>query len=316
MNAAQNSPDIVGLGLSTVDVLIRLCDMPTWDKGTPFSDFSLQGGGMVSTAMVAASRLGAKAGYIGTVGSDDTGSQKLSWMKNEGVDISHAVAHGGAEQSIVVCYVNEKTGDRLFSWKNWAFRADLEVQQLDRSYISGARILHLDGMYGKAAQCAAQWVKDAGGQVMLDAGATNGPVRQEMRELVGLVDYLICGSGFAQSLTGCSDLQQALIAALRLGPSVAIQTEGAQGSYCALPDDYFHTPVFPVDVVDTTGAGDVFHGAFCVATLKNWSIKNRIIFSTAVSALKCTRLGGRAGIPRLDETFAFLKSRNITPFWE
>ena len=96
-----------------------------------------------------------------------------------------------------------------------------------------------------------------------------------------------------------------------LGPRIFVETVGEEGSYTITREEQFHTPAFPVDVVDTTGAGDVFHGAYIVGMLHGWDLRQIAQFSTAVSALKCTRLGGRAGIPDLASTLHFLQERHI-----
>jgi sugar/nucleoside kinase (ribokinase family) len=122
---------------------------------------------------------------------------------------------------------------------------------------------------------------------------------------------LISGSGFAQALTGVPDTFEACAATLELGPRLVVQTDGRQGSYTVTAGDRFHTPAFEVEVLDTTGAGDVFHGAYLVGLLHGWDLRRIALFSTAVSAIKCAKLGGRAGIPRYEEALAFLKERGI-----
>jgi len=100
-------------------------------------------------------------------------------------------------------------------------------------------------------------------------------------------------------------------AALALGPRIVVQTAGDEGSWTTTHDDEFATPCFAVDVVDTTGAGDVFHGAYIVGLLHGWDLRQTALFSAAVAALKCTRLGGRLGIPSMEQTLAFLHERDI-----
>jgi len=152
---------------------------------------------------------------------------------------------------------------------------------------------------------------DANKTVLYDGGTTNRPVPERTRRVLEHVDVLICGSGFAQNLTGLSDTWEAAEAALEVGPRIVVQTEGADGSYTVTADDRFHTPAFPIEVIDTTGAGDVFHGAYLVGLLHGWNLRDVARFSAAVSSLKCGKLGGRAGIPTFDETLAFLRDRDI-----
>ena len=113
-------------------------------------------------------------------------------------------------------------------------------------------------------------------------------------------------------MTGIDDIWQAGAAILAMGPRIFVQTEGIDGSYTITAQEQFHTPVFPVNVIDTTGAGDVFHGAYIVGLLRGWSLRQIALFSTAVSALKCMQLGGRGGIPCFDAVMAFLHERGVT----
>jgi sugar/nucleoside kinase (ribokinase family) len=132
-----------------------------------------------------------------------------------------------------------------------------------------------------------------------------------MRALVGRVDVLICGAGFGAVLTGRTDPWEIGRAIIDLGPSVVVQTEGKAGSYTVTRADAFHVPAFDIDVMDTTGAGDVFHGAYIVGMLRGWDVRQIVHFATAVSALKCTGLGGRRPIPCFDQVIEFLRTRGV-----
>jgi sulfofructose kinase len=300
---------IVGLGLAVLDVLIRLKDMPTWERGTGISAFRLDGGGPVATAMAAAARLGARVAYMGTAGTDVAAEIKLRELERYGVDLRYVVRRPGPETQVVIVYVDEETGERVFAGLRGVDRVLLQPEELDREAITSAEYLHLDGCHPDAALQAAKWMKEAGKKVVLDGAKHAGPVGEHMRALIPYVDVLICGSGFVPSLTGKDDIWEAGEAALALGPSIVVQTEGADGSYTVTCDERFHMPAFAVDVVDTTGAGDVFHGAYIVGLLQGWNLRQITAFSTAVSALKCTKLGGRAGVPCFDDAVAFARSQ-------
>jgi ribokinase len=145
--------------------------------------------------------------------------------------------------------------------------------------------------------------------VVMDASATNRPIPDGMRRLVGTTDYLVCGSGFGHQLTGETDSRRAGRAMLELGPRVVVQTEGKNGCYTTSRDQHFHTPAFEVDVIDTTGAGDVFHGAYLVGLAKQWELQRTAAFASAVAALHCTVLGNRQGIPTMAEVEALMEDR-------
>jgi len=305
-----NDPiQVVGLGLATLDVLIRLKDMPTWQERNQASGFRFDGGGLVGTAMVAAARLGARAGFVGTAGSDESAELKLRSFVENGVDLSRLVRRDGPEDQVVLVYVHEETGERVFAGVRSGPRQPIRPEELDRVYITSADYLHIDGLlHHEATLQAVQWMREAGKTVVMDGSRTNGPIRKEHQELVSYVDVLITGEGFARALTGIDDIWQAGQAVLDLGPRIFCETVGERGSYSVTRDEQFHTPAFQVDVVDTTGAGDVFHGAYIVAMMHGWTPRQCALFSTAVSAIKCTKLGGRAGIPTFEQTIAFLRS--------
>lgn len=303
---------IIGLGMCTLDVLVRCKDLPTWEGGTRISAFGFDGGGPVGTAMVASAKLGTRVGFIGTAGNDAPAEFKLRSMRECGIDLSRMVYRDAPEDQVVVVNIHAETGERIFSGVQRWGEEPIRLEELDRDYIAAADYLHLDGFHSAAAIQAAQWMRAAGKTVVLDGHKTDGPVREHLRHLIPHVDVLISGSGFARHLTGIDDIWQAGAAILALGPRIFVQTEGIDGSYTITAQEQFHTPVFCVDVIDTTGAGDVFHGAYIVGLLRGWSLRQIALFSTAVSALKCMQLGGRGGIPCFDAVMAFLHERGVT----
>jgi sulfofructose kinase len=210
--------------------------------------------------------------------------------------------------------VHAGSGERVFSSDVDFSRDALQPEELDRDYMTSAEYLHLDGFHFAAAAQAARWMRAAGKKVVLDAAKTAGSIYPRSRELVALADILICGSGFAPALTGMQGIWSAGRAALRCGPSIVVQTEGEEGCYTVTAEQKFHTPAFKVDVVDTTGAGDAFHGAYLVGLLKGWDLRRVAVFASAAAAIKCTRLGGRAGIPCFDEVIKFLEMRTSYAF--
>ncbi len=307
--------DVIGLGLAIVDVVLRVERMPVWEDPSGLLDFTLADGGPAGTACYVASTFGLRTGFVDTVGDDDLGAHRRRSLEKAGVDTSRLVPRDGPEDHVVVVYVDAATGERVFSFRRGFLSRPVAVSELDRGYIESARILHLDGSHGEAALAAARWMKQSGGTVVLDAAATSHKVLEPARALVAETDVLICGSGFAPMLTGEEDPWRAGRAALDLGPRVVVQTEGAKGS-CTVARDTrreaeFHTPAFDVDVnvVDTTGAGDTFHGAYLVGLARGWSLERCASFSSAVAALHCTVLGNRKGIPSMDDALALMAAQ-------
>ncbi len=302
---------VVGVGSALLDILVRLERMPTWDDPVDLLDLEIDGGGPVATALVAVERLGVHAGMVGTYGTNRVGQIKLQTLAEHGVDVSRMVPRTGIDTQACIAYIDAATGERVFSALHNLAHDALTLNELDRDYITAADYLHLDGRHPDAALQAARWMRAAGKKVMVDGPATRGgwPIAPIMPDLIATCDVLICGAGFGPDLTGLTDVWEIGQALLDLGPAVVVQTEGRTGSYTVTRDDQFHTPGFQVDVVDTTGCGDVFHGAYMVADLHGWDVRQAVQFATAAAALKATRLGGRAGIPTFEQTLAFLRER-------
>jgi sugar/nucleoside kinase (ribokinase family) len=300
-------------------VLVRITELPSWERsrGTFASGFRFDGGGLVGTAMVAVAKLGVRAGFIGTAGTDEAADLKLRSFVESGVDLSRLVRREGPDDQVMLVWVHGETGERVFTGVRSGERRPILPEELDRDYITSADYLHIDGLlHHEATLQAVRWMKAAKKTVVMDGSKTSGPIRDVHRELVSYVDVLITGEGFARALTGIDDIWQAGRAVLELGPHTFVETVGERGSYTVYRDargraQQFHVPAFPVDVVDTTGAGDVFHGAYIVAMKQGWPPRACAQFSTAVSAIKCTQLGGRAGIPTFEQTMAFLQGRGI-----
>jgi sulfofructose kinase len=302
---------IIGLGMATLDLLIRLEEMPTWERGTAIHDFALDGGGPVATAMVAAARLGARVGFVGTAGSDEAAELKLRSLREAGVDLRQVVHREAPEDQIVLVCVHAGTGERVFSTARRWGSSTLGAEEIDRSYITSADYLHLDGFHSAAALAAAKWARKAGKAVVLDGHEATGAVVKDIHGLLEYVTVLISGSGFAEALTGLSNVQDAAAAVLDMGPGIFVQTEADSGCYTVTREECFHSPAFEVDVIDTTGAGDVFHGAYLVGLLHGWDLERVARFSNAAAAMNCTVLGGRSGIPRYPEVLDFLRKRGI-----
>lgn len=297
--------DIIGLGYSATDYLGIVLEYPELDAKTELEEFTTQGGGVTATAMVAAARLGAKAAYVGIMGDDLSGRFALSELEREGVDVSRVIVRRGAASPVSFIVIDKPTGKRNIFYSRCGIMA-LSAEEIDRGFIQSCKVLHLDNHEMEAAIQAAKWANEAGIPVLIDAGS----VRPGTNELLEHVDILISSQQFGLDYTGELDPLDAARSMLKGRTRASIVTLGDRGCACATPDESFCIPAFRVEVVDTTGAGDVFHGAFSYGLLQGWPIKQITVFASAVAALKCTKLGGRARIPTLKETMKFLKDRS------
>ena len=296
--------EVVGLGYCSWDYLGILNDIPDFDAPTEtMLDFAISGGGPVSTALTALARLGVSTGYIGVLGDDEPGRSALAAFRREGIDTRRLRVEPGARSAVCFCLVQAGTAKRVILCYRGT-TAPLTLSNEDHEYVAPARLLHLDGHHVAAASEAARIMHEAGGTVVLDA---NRP-RAGLEALLPWVDVLITNSHFPTAQTGESDLHSALDRLLTGGTRLVVTTQGAQGCLYRSGSETVHVPGFQVKAVDTTGAGDAFHGAFIYGLLRGWPPRRTATFANAVAALNCLALGGRAGLPALDLVEAFLRS--------
>ena len=300
-----NKPfDVVGVGINVIDYLFRVPRFPEPDTKSDATAVTTQGGGLTATAMVACARLGLRTRYIGKFGGDEIGRMAQEGLATEGLDLKCAVQVPHAPNRLCFVLVEEGTGHRTII-RHMDRRIWLRPEDLLREAVCSGRALHLDGYEGDAALQAARWAREAGIPVSLDAESFT----ERREELFRLTDILIVGERYGREVTGKEDVAGILEGLARPGPPCVGVTSGERGSALRYRGEIMRVPAFPVDVVDTTGAGDVFHGAFLYGLLRGWEARHILLFANAVSALKCTRLGGRIGIPRVDEVLEFLRQR-------
>jgi sulfofructose kinase len=303
--------DIVGFGLSTLDVVMVMKDMPNWEYGGWVSEFAFQNGGMAATAVVAAARVGARAGFIGAIGNDEIADLKRMYLTKFGVDTSRMIKRDAPEGQVSFVYVHEGTGERVFAPNSRFVEGPPQTHEIDRDYLTSAELLHMDALYLEPSIAAARMMKEAGKQVAVDLGTSTGvEVLPEVKELVELTDILITGAGFSQALTGKTDLKTAMKQTVAMGPRIVVETQGTAGCFTVTKDEDFHTPTFPVNAVNTTNAGDVFHGAYYLGLIKGWGLKDTAVFASAAAALLCTKVSGER-IPTYDQVIAFLKEHGV-----
>jgi sugar/nucleoside kinase (ribokinase family) len=300
--------DIVGLGLATVDVMAIVPHLPELDEVYPTQRTLLQGGGPVATALVTASRLGCSTTYLGAIGSKGWGDVIRKEFAAYDVDIAYAPRRGEGESPISIILVDASSGARSILYDPGSVD-ELAPPEIPVEVIQSAHALHLDGVHPRAAFRAAEIAREAGVRVSLDGGA--GKAWPEMERLLPLVDLLVVAQQFAEHVTGESDpLVAGPILLETYDPDQAVITAGDSGSWYWDRERHFHQPAYSVPVVDTTGAGDVYHGAYLYAVLQDWSPQQCLRFASAAAALKCRAMGGRTGIPTRDEVSRFLKQHH------
>lgn len=252
----------------------------------------MQAGGQVATALVTCQRLGLQTRYFGKVGDDLAGRFQLASLKREGVDTRFVRVARRTPNQIGIIIVDQKSGERTVFWDRHPNLA-ITPRELDAAAIRSAQALHLDGCDVEACCQAARWARAAGIPVVADLDT----VYKKVERLFPLLDYLIASANFPPAFTGIDDPLLALKSMAReFKIPVAGVTLGHDGALIYSDGRVLYSPGFAVKAVDTTGAGDVFHGALVYGLLEGWDIGKTLDFSNAMAALNCTRLGARGGI--------------------
>jgi sulfofructose kinase len=284
--------DVVGVGLNATDTVLIVPRFPAYGGKVPFTKEFYSVGGQVATAVVTCARLGLRAKYIGTVGDDDRGRMQMASLRESGIDIAHVQQRKNCPNQSAYIVVDESTGERTIFWSRpdclTISPAEIAVEQ-----ITCARLLHIDGHDTPAVEHAARIAREHGIPVTCDVDT----IYPGFHRVLPLVDYLVASSEFPARWTGIDDPFGALSAIQQAaGVRVAAMTLGATGAL-ALEERRFHySPAFQVECTDTTGAGDVFHGAFCYSVLQQMPVAEALDFSNAMAALNCTGMGARGRI--------------------
>jgi sulfofructose kinase len=295
--------DVVGVGLNATDTLLLLPKFPAYAGKVPFTEEILSPGGQVASAMVACAKLGLRTKYIGTVGDDERGRIQLESLQGQGIDLTHVQLRKNCPNQSAYILIDHTTGERTVLWR----RLDclrIDPEEITPEQIACARLLHIDGHDTAAVGRAASIARANGIPVTVDVDT----IYPGFDKVLPNVDYLICSSEFPAGWTGEQDHFKALeIIQNQYGMKVAAMTLGADGALARIDGKYIYSPACVVNTVDTTGAGDVFHGAFCYAVLKGWGMRESLDFSNAMAALNCTAIGARGGITTSEYAFALLE---------
>lgn len=292
--------DIVGIGVCTVDHIMTVPRLPRRNENMRALEYARQPGGLASCALVAAARLGARCKIIARIGDDDAGITIRDELRGEGVDVSQLLVEQNSESHISLILVHEQSGERSIITRP-PTGSPIAPHELRREHIAGARVLFLDTI-SEATLQAARWAREAGTVVVLD------PARpyQELKPLLEFVDVPIVPEAWARAWLPeqpPSAVAERLHAA---GAKIAVVTLGERGAVLSWRAGTRAFPAFPVDVVDTTGAGDAYHGAFMAALLEDWAVPRMARFAAAVGALNCRAIGGRSALPSRAEVERFL----------
>ena len=292
--AETTQVDLVGVGLNAIDTLIPLVHFPSRGSKTEYTNASILPGGQAATTVIACQTWGLTTRYVGKLGDDDAGNLHRREFARTGVD-AHliTVPNAASPQSLILV---DEGGERTVLCRRDE-RLLLHPEDLNRDWIVNARALLVDGFETAAATQAASWARSAGVPVIADLDETYAGVD----ELIANVDYLVVSRDFPRRLTGERNLEQALRAAKkRFGCALTAATLGEDGVLAWDGKQFYWSAAYRVPVIDTTGAGDIFHAGFIYGLLQDWPLDRQLDYACAAAALNCTCSGARGGIGSVD----------------
>jgi sulfofructose kinase len=300
--------DCLGFGICALDYLSILDPYPGLDEKVDVVASSVQGGGPVPTAMATMAKLGAEIAFVGKIGDDYEGMIICRELEKFGVNTDYLILGQGVRSLKAFIWVDKNSGKRTVALDKTRMKP-VKLKEISFLKDVSFRYLHLDGRDIDASIFLAKKAKKDGSEVILDLGS----LRENIEELFPLADYLVASRKFTYDYTHLEDLSQACLELKKIGFKCVVVTLSEKGCLWTDEDKVNYFPGFKVEVVDTTGAGDVFHGAFIFGLLKKWKMEKIIEFASACATLKCKKLGGREGIPSLKEIQDFLKKRDTSP---
>ncbi|MCX7016928.1 MAG: PfkB family carbohydrate kinase [Candidatus Sumerlaeota bacterium] len=301
--------DVFGFGFAAVDELIEVAAFPQPDSKAQVRKHSRHAGGLCMTALVAAARLGARAAYWGPLGENDPSDFIRQSLRREGVAFPDRITHPEALPVLSWILVNRSSSERivLFSYEGVA---ELEPEEIQPELLAASRALLVDHYAPRATLRACRLARQLGVPSVGDFELIDDD--NVVMEVMARTDHLILSLGFARKLTGLTQPEAAVEHLARTARACTAVTGGAQGCWFidqARPGVVQRQPAFEVAVVDTTGCGDVFHGAYAAALARNMAVPEALRFAAAAAAIKATQPGGQTGIPDCAAVETFLAQR-------
>jgi sulfofructose kinase len=286
--------DLVGVGLNATDTLLYFQTYPVAGSKVDCRRANILPGGQVATTVAACQHWGVSTRYVGKLGDDDAARLHREEFAREGVEAQIVTVPGTASLQSLILVDGE--GERTVLRRQDDRLALLPVD-LKRQWIVNARVLHVDGYDTSAAILAATWAREAGIPVVADLDE----LYPGIEDLLEKIDYLIVSRDFPGRLMDEPDLEQALRAMHhRYGSVLSAATLGEQGVLAWDGQRFEHSAAYDVPVVDTTGAGDIFHAGFIYALLRGWPLTRQLDFACGAAALNCMAVGARGGIQTVE----------------
>ncbi len=296
--------DILGIGTAAVDDVLIVDRFPQPDEKLPILARRRQGGGQTATALVTAARHAAQTAFCSCLGEDELSLFAYNELEKEGVDCSPTQRRAGCKPFYSTIIVEQSLGIRTILYHSEGVQ-EPALSWFDPAWVQASRLLFFDQNYTQLAQRAARIARQFKIPVVADLEYKPLP---GLLELLPLIDHLIVGIDFAQKVTGKKEVEEMIAALYFSNQAACIVTAGPSGCwYNEYGGKVTHLPAFPTLAVETTGCGDIFHGAYAAAIRRGLSVPRSVQIASATASIKAAHAGGRAGIPGLQAVERFLE---------
>lgn len=294
---------VVGIGACVLDTLITIPHFPPEDTKLRAESSKLVGGGPAATGIVAVSKLGISAEFLGVLSDDSNGAYLKSDFEKYNVGTDNIELIPGYRAFTSCIWLNSEKGTRTCVFDKGNLPA-LKLNDRQKEAVKNAQVLMVDGNEMSAALAAAKIARENGTKVLYDCGG----LYEGVEKLLALTDIMIPSEEFAMGHTGENNAADAARKLYELyNPEIVVVTRGKEGGLLYDGNEVTEYPIYPADVVDSNGSGDVFHGAFASAVVRGFSPIQCCHFSSCVSALKCMGVGARESVPDYDTAVEYLR---------
>lgn len=292
---------VAGIGQAAKDTIIVVDNYPKYGLKKKVEKIIFDGGGPVANALYTLSKYKIDTRIATIIGFDQDGDFILSKLIQGRINTNYVIRRENATSHLAFIIVEKSTGERTIFYKPCS-GDDIKIQELKKDFFENISFLHLDGFQEEISIFAAKYANKNRIPVMLDAGS----YKPYIEKIIQYTDFLVTSYAFAEKYGFDMTIKSFIkIVNYFKRPHITV-TMGDKGSFSYHKGEYFYTPAYKIKACDTTGAGDVFHGAMIYGIINKFDIIKCIRLATVISALKCKGFGGRS-IPSMKEALFHLK---------
>jgi len=281
---------VFGVGQCSLDYIGLTPSYPPPDIKCEFTSLVVQGGGPVATALVALKRWGLDCFMAGVAGDDDFGQRILAFLAEEGVDTGGVQIRDRCSSQFAFILSEPSNARRTIFWQR-PTGLPLQPEEINLDILLKSSALHTDGLFAEASVFACRKARAAGVPVIVDAGT----LRDGMLDMARVSDCFITSEVFSNAFAETPEETCRKLA--ELGVKWAGVTLGKKGYVALIDGRFIRKEAYPIQAIDTTGCGDIFHAGVTYGIVRGWNAEKALDLGAWAAGLVSTKIGGRNGIP-------------------